>query len=157
MVYGALEDLGRYRGMFRSLDILIDWLADHDPAELPLGSNPIDGENVFANVMDATTRPEAEAHFETHRRYMDLQIDLEGREAFKVACGPTTLVEPFNEQDDFELVDAEDGIYGDLDRGRFAIFMAGEPHMPTLEFPGDGARPVHKICFKLIVDEYFAA
>lgn len=155
MIYGALEDLGRYRGMFRSLDVLIDWLAEHDPATLPVGSNPIEGENVFANVMEATTRAAADAHYETHHRYMDLQIDLEGREAFKVATGAQMLVEPFNEADDFELVDAAGSIDGDLAEGKFAIFMANEPHMPTLVYGEDGPSPVKKICFKLILDEYY--
>ena len=155
MIVGALEDLGRYRGLFRSLDVLIDWLDANDPASLPLGSNPIEGENVFANVMDATTRRPEDAHYETHRRYMDLQIDLEGSEAFKVALGEQTLVEPYVEGDDFELVDAAGCIDGDLADGKFVIFMANEPHMPTLIYGDDGASPVHKICFKLILDEYF--
>lgn len=155
MIYGDLADLGRYRGMARSLDVLIDWLDGNDPASLPCGSHEILGDKVYANVMAATTRSASEAHYETHHRYHDLQIDLEGREAFRVAEGETTLVEPFNEADDFELVDVERGIDGNLDEGRFAIFVVGEPHMPTLEFPGDGARPVKKICFKLIADEFF--
>lgn len=155
MIYGALEDLARYRGFCRSLDVLIDWLAENDPAELECGSHPILGDKVYANVMAPTTRPESGAHYETHRRYHDLQIDLVGREGFKVAQGATTEVEPFNEQDDFEFVDAEGGIFGDLDEGRFALFVIGEPHMPTLEFPGDGAQPIKKICFKLIGDEFF--
>lgn len=155
MIYGDLADLGRYRGMMRSLDVLIDWLSENNPAELPCGSHQILGDKVYANVMSATTRPEQDAHYETHRRYHDLQIDLEGRESFLVAEGPTVQVEPFDDANDFELVDAERGIAGNLDEGRFAIFVAGEPHMPTLEYPGDGAQPVKKICFKLIADEYF--
>ena len=155
MIYGALEDLPRYRGFCRSLDVLIDWLAGNDPASLDVGSHAILSDKVFANVMAPTTRPEEGAHYETHHRYHDLQIDVEGRESFKVSQGETTLVEPFNEADDFELVDAKNGIAGDLDEGRFAIFVVNEPHMPTLEFPGDGAAPVKKICFKLIADEFF--
>ncbi len=155
MIYGALEDLPRYRGFCRSLDVLIDWLAENDPRDLECGSHPIFGDKVYANVMAPTTRPQDGAHYETHRRYHDLQIDIEGREAFLVAQGQTTQVEPFCEADDFELVDAERGIAGDLDEGRFALFVIGEPHMPTLEFPGDGERAVKKICFKLIGDEFF--
>ncbi len=64
-------------------------------------------------------------------------------------------VEPFDDADDFELVDAGRGIEGDLDEGRFALFVAYEPHMPTLCYPSDGAVPIKKICFKLIADEYF--
>ena len=33
--------------------------------------------------------------------------------------------------------------------------MAGEPHMPTLQFGDDGAQPVRKICFKVLDDPFF--
>lgn len=155
MIYGALEDLVRYRGFCKSLDILIEWLEDNDPTALACGSHEICGKKVFANVMAPVTRPEEEAHYETHHRYHDLQIDIEGRERFKVALGETSPVEPFDDADDFGLVDAGRGIEGDLDEGRFALFVAYEPHMPTLCYPSDGAVPIKKICFKLIADEYF--
>jgi len=105
--------------------------------------------------MAPTTRPEAEAHYETHQRYHDLQIDVEGREAFKVATGSLTLVQEFDEKDDYDLVDSDASIAGDLADDKFALFVAGEPHMPTLEFQGDGAQPVKKICFKLLADAYW--
>ena len=143
MIYGALGDIEEYRGMLKGLDVLIDWLE--------VGSHPILGDKVFANVMAPTTRPEAEAHYETHQRYHDLQIDIEGREAFKVATGSLTLVQEFDEKDDYDLVDSDASIADD----KFALFVAGEPHMPTLEFPGDGAQPVKKICFKLLADAYW--
>lgn len=155
MIYGALEDLARYAGFCKSLDILIDWLADNDPAELACGCHEICGAKVFANVMAPTTRSSSGSHYETHRRYHDLQVDVEGREAFRVALGETAQVESFNEADDFELVDADRFIEGDLADGRFALFVAGEPHLPTLQFPGDGPVQIKKICFKLIADEYF--
>ena len=106
MIYGALGDIEEYRGMLKGLDVLIDWLEENDPAKLEVGSHPILGDKVFANVMAPTTRPEAEAHYETHQRYHDLQIDVEGREAFKVATGSLTLVQEFDEKDDYDLVDS---------------------------------------------------
>ena len=155
MIYGALGDIEEYRGMLKGLDVLIDWLEENDPAELEVGSHPILGDKVFANVMAPTTRPEAEAHYETHQRYHDLQVDVEGREAFKVATGSLTLVQEFDEKDDYDLVDSDASIAGDLADDKFALFVAGEPHMPTLEFPGDGAQPVKKICFKLLANAYW--
>mgnify|MGYP000187578560 FL=1 len=107
MIYGALGDIEEYRGMLKGLDVLIDWLEENDPAQLEVGSHPILGDKVYANVMAPTTRPEAEAHYETHQRYHDLQIDVEGREAFKVATGSLTLVQEFDEKDDYDLVDSD--------------------------------------------------
>lgn len=155
MIYGALEDLGRYRGMSRGLDVLIDWLAENDPSALEVGSHRILGDKVYANVMEATTRPVQGAHHECHHRYHDLQIDLSGREAFHVALGAVTMVEDYDEAGDFELMDAESAVAGDLADGKFAIFVVGEPHMPTLQYGDDGAQPVKKICFKILADEFW--
>ena len=130
MIYGALGDIEEYRGMLKGLDVLIDWLEENDPAQLEVGSHQILGDKVFANV-------------------------IEGREAFKVATGSLTLVQEFDEKDDYDLVDSDASIAGDLADDKFALFVAGEPHMPTLEFLGDGAQPVKKICFKLLADAYW--
>lgn len=154
MIYDELAHIDRYRGLWPNLDVLIDWLADKSAEELaalPLGRNEIAGDDVYANVMEATTRKPEDAHHETHRAYMDLQVDLAGREAFKTAAGATTPVQPYDAEGDFELVDAERSLDGNLDEGHFALFVAGEPHMPTLEFPGDGAQQVKKVCFKVRV------
>lgn len=157
MICGALTDLPRCRGMMRGLDVLIDWLEENDPAQLACGSHEILGDKVYANVMEVTTRCASEAHYETHRRYHDVQIDLSGREAYRVALGDTVQVEPFNEADDFELVDADAFIEGDLADGKFAVFVVGEPHMPTLQYGDDGAQPVKKICFKVLADDCWDA
>ena len=155
MIYDQLSNVERYRGLYKGLDVLIDGLGEHDPAQLPVGRNDICGDKVYANVMEPTTRPLSEAHYETHHRYMDLQIDVEGREAFKVSQGATTEVQAYDEGDDYELCDAGGSVDGNLDEGRFAIFVIGEPHMPTLQFPGDGAKQVRKICFKILGDQFW--
>ena len=136
--------------MNKGRDVLIDWREENDPAQREVGSHPILGDKAFANVMAPTTRPEAEAHYETHQRYHDLQIDVEGREAFKVATGSLTLVQEFDEKDDYDLVDSDASIAGDLADDKFALFVAGGPHLPTLEVLGDGAKSVEKSCFTLL-------
>lgn len=155
MIIDQIDNIDRYRGFAKGLDILIDWMAAHDFKALEVGSHPIMGKKVFANVMEPTTRPLDDAHYEVHARYYDVQVDVRGREAFKVAQGETTQVKEFDAAEDFGLLDAEACIDGDLDEGRFAIFVPGEAHMPTLQFPGDGAQPIKKICFKVVADAFF--
>lgn len=154
MIYDELCHIGRYRGLWANLDVLIAWLEERTAEELaalPTGRVEIAGDDVYANVMEAETRRVEDAHYETHQRYMDVQIDLAGREAFKTAAGAVTLVQAYDDTDDYELVDAKRSLNGDLSEGRFALFVAGEPHMPTLEFPGDGSQHVKKVCFKVRV------
>lgn len=157
MIVDTLPNIGRYRGFARGLDTLIDWLAENDPRALSCGTHEIDGQRVFANVMEPTTRLESDAHFEVHARYYDVQLDLSGREAWAVAQGATTEVTPFDEEQDFALLDASETIvHGDLDEGRFAIFVPGEPHLPTLQFGQDGPQAIKKVCFKVLADAYWA-
>ena len=48
---------------------------------LPSGRTEIAGTDCFINVMETVTKEETQADFEVHRKYMDIQIDLEGMEA----------------------------------------------------------------------------
>lgn len=159
MIYDGLGAIERYRGLYKGLDMLIDWLAEHDPAELPVGSNEICGKRVFANVMNATTRAAEDAHFEWHEKYMDVQMDLEGAEAFQVTPGATVSFGEFDTATDGGLCDLApentDVISGTLGQGRFVIFVVGEPHCPTLVLPGKEPAPVKKICFKVVADEFW--
>ena len=132
MLTDNLSQLPRYLGIDPNLDTAIRWLGSHDLASLPLGRTEIDGQNVFLNVMEAAPRAKETAHYEVHALYMDLQFDLDGHEAYAVTVGPTTTVSPLDAEKDIGFVDGSATTEGLLGDGRFALFFAGEPHMPTL-------------------------
>ena len=159
MIYDGLGAIGLYRGLSRGLDVLIDWLGANDPAELPLGITQIDGNRVYANVMNASTKYEKDARFETHRKYMDVQMDLEGAECFKTTPGATVPAGDFDEATDKGYCHAaesnDDLLEGCLAGGRFAVFMIGEPHMPNLVTPGSEPGPIKKISFKVVGDQFW--
>lgn len=159
MIYDGLGAIERYRGLFRGLDVLIDWLGANDPADLPLGKTQIDGERVFANVMNASTKYEKDARFETHHKYMDVQIDLDGAECFKTTPGATVPAGDFDEAADKGYCHAAEGNHdlpeGTLAGGRFVVFVVDEPHMPNLACAGREPGPIKKICFKVVADEFW--
>ena len=49
MLYDSMQNLSHYRGLFKGLDVLIDWLKDHRLEELPLSKTQILGYKVFVN------------------------------------------------------------------------------------------------------------
>lgn len=159
MIYDGLAVIDRYRGMWHSLDVLIDWLAENDPAELPLGKTEIDGNRVFANVMESSTKNVEDARFETHKKYADVQIDLEGVESFKTTPGETVVAVEFDEIADkgycHEAPTNDDFLDGTLAKGHFVMYVPGEPHMCNLVVPGEEVSPLKKICFKLVSDAYW--
>ena len=87
MLYDTLENLNQYTGLFPNLDKAIDFIEDNDVSALPLGRTEIDGDDVYVTVMEAEPTPGEGRAFETHSRYMDLQMDLEGAELCEVALG----------------------------------------------------------------------
>lgn len=147
MLYDTLENLNQYTGMFPNLDTAIDFIENTDIAALPLGRTEIDGDNVFVNVMEAEPTPGEGRGFETHSRYMDLQMDLDGTELCEVALGDMEEAESYDEEKDFALWNGATSAALVLGEGRFAVFMVEEPHKPTIK--AQGCDKVKKAVFKI--------
>ena len=103
MLYDSLAEIGRYTGISPHLDKAIHFIRTHDLAALPLGRTEVDGDNVFVNVMEANAIPGEGRGFETHARYMDIQIDLEGTELCQSAQGELRESEPYDPQRDIAI------------------------------------------------------
>lgn len=80
MIYDSLENINRYRGLPRGLDILIDWVGRHDIDDLGIGCNKIEVNRVFTNVMETQTHTREGFQFEAHRKYIDGHVDREDEE-----------------------------------------------------------------------------
>lgn len=119
-----------------------EFLRTADLAALPLGNTPIDGDEVFANVQAYTTLPDADAPFESHEKYFDLQFVVSGEERFGYA--PRDLCKPAMAYDaDRDLVfyeePAESGCII-LKAGDFAIVPRRMPTPPAAKPPQARAR-----------------
>ena len=134
MITDTLQNLPRYRGLHKNLDIAIDWLQNHDLNALPNGRTEVAGAAVFINVMDADLRQAEGASFEFHRRYADLQIDLTGGEYWGWAAEGAPE-KPLEEAADIGFVTGPEHACGTLGSGRFALFLPGEPHKPSCRTP----------------------
>ena len=129
-----------------------EFLRTADLAALPLGNTPIDGDEVFANVQAYTTLPDADAPFESHEKYFDLQFVVSGEEHFGYA--PRDLCKPAMAYDaDRDLVfyeePAESGCII-LKAGDFAIVPPEDAHAPRRQTAA-GPCAVKKIVVKVKV------
>jgi len=133
MLLCAKDDFRRYAALNSRFEALARLLGD----ELHVVSAP-----------EAVTRPTA--MLEAHRRYIDVQLLLEGAEG--IGWAPlrslSTEAEPFDTERDIVFFrDPPLGVH-QVTPGHLAVFFPEDAHARLL---GDGHR-VHKCVFKVLVD-----
>ena len=96
MIFSKLHGSDTFAAYPKAIRQALEFQRSSDLMALPLGVHPIDGDRMFANLMDMTTRPFEGSHPEVHDKYIDLMYWPEGGERIGVAhrLGTENLVEP---------------------------------------------------------------
>lgn len=148
MIFDKIENAGRYLGISYYLDTALRWLMNTDLMELENGTHPIDGENVFVNVMDAQTDPAREREYEFHRNYYDIQVDICGCEDVLFGTEYEKVTAPWQEDIGFGICRC--AVTAHLMPGRFVICEPNEPHLPGTA-PDGSAKTIRKAVLKVRV------
>ncbi len=122
------------------------------PADQPDGRCDLDGDNCFALVQSYTTRPLAQAKFEAHRKYIDIQFIQAGRETmlWSPLAALTQVTEPYAAGKDVAFfANPSQWTPINLCAGQFAIFFPEDGHAPGLECGGPVA--IRKTVIKIRV------
>ena len=125
MIFDRLERLAQYKGLNDNLDRLIDYALAHEFESLAPGKNEIDGDSCWMNSNVAELAP-ANASFERHMAYIDLQIPIDEGEIITVRP-----VEDLNwpaSDAETRFTEGPAGTPLDLVPGTFAIFFPGDAH-----------------------------
>lgn len=96
------------------------------------------GDGVFAMEQVYETKPRADGFFESHRKYIDLQVVVEGDELMEVIDGTRIAVrQPYNPDRDLIMYDdtAEASLLH-VFPGHATIFFPIDVHMPSLRRNG---------------------
>ena len=110
------------------------------------------GSGVFAINQVYDSKPRADGFFESHRKFIDVQLIFEGEEVIEVIdVSRITVRQPYNAERDLILyADAADASHLRLVAGHAAIFFPVDVHMPSLR-PGTAAGLVRKSVVKVPV------
>ncbi len=130
MIADTVKNIEKYRGLSKYLDAAITFLKECDLSTLPDGKTVVDGEHVYVNVMEADLREAEGAAYEYHKKYADIQIDIDGSERWEYTVDGSP-VEAFNEELDFGLKNGDASGSGTLGDGSFVIFFPDELHKPS--------------------------
>ena len=111
-----------------------------DPTLEP-GKYPIDGDRVFAVVQGYDTKEAQPDKFENHRKYIDIQYVIRGKEAFNCTkVSECTVTQEFDEKIDAALYTCEGmRTHVEAGDGDFVIFYPQDVHNPGVKY-GDGIK-----------------
>ena len=103
MIYDVFENAGLYFDKNRQLGKAIDFAAGFDKSQ-PDGRYDVDGDNIYAIVMTYETKTVEELKFEGHKKYIDIQLLLNGQEYMDVSLDKDLVVDtPYSRQNDVVL------------------------------------------------------
>lgn len=110
------------------------FLRTTDFSQLPVGEIEIEGRNIYAQVIDLTTRPREENRPEVHRRYIDIQYLASGEEiiGFAPDSGNNQISQSLLEQRDiifYRQMENESSLI--MTPGSFGIFFPQDVHRPA--------------------------
>jgi biofilm protein TabA len=133
MILDRLEHASRYAGLEKSIREALDYLRSVDFSRLPEGRHTIDGDRLFALVQRYRPKPPAEATWEAHRRYADVQYVIEGSERIGYAplVDGVAVTRPYDAEKDVVFFDVRGDLFA-LPAGSFAVFMPQDIHAPGL-------------------------
>lgn len=112
----------------------INYLKNNNFLSMKAGIYEIDGKDIYAQVIDITTKEKSQQRPEVHRKYIDVQFSVEGKEIIGFArdTGNNKISEEFLEERDimfFEDMDNEIDLK--MKPGNFAILFPNDVHRPA--------------------------
>lgn len=150
MILDFLTQAHRYHHLGPLWKLGFDFLQNLSP-DAPDERIELDGERLVAIVQSYETYDPASRFFEAHRRYVDIQYIISGRETLYFAPESTLTVDvPFSEAKDVTkyhiIPDAESVI---LSAGKFLVLWQDEAHMPSCRVVPGQPEAVRKVVLKL--------
>jgi biofilm protein TabA len=128
------------------------FLAGSDLSKLEIRKYDIDGDNLFATVSEYATKNEETTNFEAHRKYIDIQYVISGKEIMNKApiSKVSMVVTPYDSSKDIEFMKVGTIVKYVATQSNFFIFFPGDAHRPGIK---DGvSSTVRKIVVKVKVD-----
>ena len=149
MIVDRIENGRLYVPLNKGFEKAFAVLAERDLATKSDGRYGVDGDDVYYIVQHYTTKPVDQGRFESHRKYIDIQVLLAGQEL--LAYSPTAgleIVEPYSEEKDIMFYRVGTIIAQTrLEPGLFCLPYPHDAHMPSCQITCPA--PVHKVVFKI--------
>jgi YhcH/YjgK/YiaL family protein len=147
MIIDQLKNACLYYGMSKKITTALKFLEENNLSRMSSGRYAVDGDEIFALVQNYMTKNREECKWEAHRRYIDVQFVLQGREKMGVSSlEKMEVTQDYDEETDVVFLEGE-GDFFNVPAGYFAIFFPDDVHMPGLAI--DNPESVQKFVVKI--------
>ncbi|OOQ56671.1 hypothetical protein BC343_18995 [Mucilaginibacter pedocola] len=132
----ATEFQAQYQKNKALWDKVFVFLKNTNLDTLSIGKHTLDGDNAYVSVTEAPSKELDKAGWESHKKYIDLQYVIRGKEQIGVApADKATVTKPYDESKDVANYTAE-GTYYTAEPGTFFLFFPQDAHRPNIKVPG---------------------
>lgn len=150
MIIDTLARAHLYAALHEGISRAFHYLQHTDLKALPVGKHLIDGDKLFAIVQEYDTMDAANEKMESHRRYIDVQYVITGRELVgHCMLAGQQISKEYSEEEDYMLYADAPEFFTRFDEGTFMVFFPTDPHMPCISTGAAGR--VKKIVVKVSV------
>lgn len=132
MIIDKIQNASFYYGINEKIATALKYLKNTDLSEFQNGKYEIKGDDIFVLIQDYNTKPLSEGKFEAHKKYIDIQYIIKGKE--KMGYANVYKLKPATEYDktkDIMFFEGE-GDFVTADEGVFIIFSPEDAHMPGI-------------------------
>ena len=133
MVFGNIRDLKDFSWLESQVRKCFDYAQTHDLLSYEKGSHPIEGDDLFVNIVEYTTTNAADRFWEAHRQYLDLHFMLRGPEQIDVNFIDNMEQKEIVEKDDFLPLEGEPNCSVVLNSGDFLLCYPKDAHRTAVQ------------------------
>ncbi len=149
MIFSNLPNSHRYAALHPLFPRAFEYIRNTNLISLAPGCYPIVGDDLLAIVEYAHGRKRSEAKLESHRRYIDIQLVLEGTDemGWKALADCHKPVSDYSPEKDIRFFDDIPDTWIATPPGAFCIFFPDDAHAPLVS---DGQ--IRKVVFKIAAE-----
>lgn len=150
MLIDNLKNADLYYGLSERIKKALMYLKNTDLLNLENGKYEIEGGDIYVIVQDYQTKPQFEGKWEAHKKYIDIQYIIKGRE--KIGWGTISdfsEITEYNENNDIFFLEGN-GDFFEIREGFFTILTPQDVHMPSISV-GEGKEYTKKAVIKIRV------
>lgn len=150
MIIDTLENCARYFSLNKNFEAAFQYLRSADLPSIAIGRHELKGNELTAIINEYETKSEAGEQMESHRKFIDIQYIISGKEKMGIALKKDQQVSlPYSDEKDFLLYADAPEFFIEVNAGSFVIFYPTDLHMPTLSV--GGPETVRKLVMKVSV------